>query len=72
MVAVTALAWNGSARAPTAPLRLNAIAASTRRGVRRERPGRKVRQRSVLEIGDDLFDDRVPAVVGLRCEHWAG
>jgi hypothetical protein len=26
-------------------------------------------QRSALEVGDDLFDDRVAAVIGLSLEH---
>ena len=67
MVAVTALAWNRPARTPTARVRLNAIAASTSHAeLAVNDAGRQVRQRSVLQVGDDLFDDRVPAVVGLR------
>ena len=31
-----------------------------------ERPGRQVGQRAVLQVGDDLLDDRVGAVRGLR------
>ena len=31
-----------------------------------EVPGREVRQRLVFEVGDDLLDDRVVAVLGLH------
>ena len=34
-------------------------------GVGLEPPGGQVRQRAGLEVGDDLLDDRVPAVLGL-------
>ena len=38
-------------------------------GVGRELPGGQMRQRAVLQIGDDLLDDRVPPVIGLGLEH---
>ena len=41
-------------------------------GVGRERPGGQVRQRRSPEVGDDLLDDRVVAVVGLGLQHRLG
>ena len=38
-------------------------------GVGRELPGGQMRQRAVLQIGDDLLDDRVPPMIGLGLEH---
>jgi len=42
------------------------------RGVRREAAGRQACQWPCLEVGDDLFDDRVATVVGLDGEHRQG
>ena len=73
MVAVVALAWKLEARAPAARVRLNAIAASTSQAeLAAKLPGGQVRQWPVLQVGDDLFDDRVAAVVGLGGEHRQG
>jgi hypothetical protein len=70
MVAVLARVWTAEARAPAARVRLNAIAASTSQaGVGGELPRGQVRERAVLEVGDDLLDDRVAAVVGLGGQH---
>src|SRR5450830_1205346 len=41
-------------------------------GVRGEHPGGQVGQGPVLQVGDDLFDDRVVAVVGLVVKHRLG
>ncbi len=41
-------------------------------GVRGESPGRQVRQRGVLQVGDDLLDDGVVAVGGLGGQHRFG
>ena len=37
--------------------------------VRGEVPGGQVRQRAALQVGDDLFDDRVPPVITFGLEH---
>jgi Integrase core domain len=71
MVAVLALACIDEASAPAARVRLNAIAASTSQAeLAANRPeGRQVGERAVLQVGDDLFDDGVAAVVGFGFEH---
>jgi hypothetical protein len=64
IVAVVARAWNSEASAPAARVRLNAIAARTQpSAVGVELPRRQMGERPVLQVGDDLFDDRVPTPV---------
>ncbi len=62
MVPVVARAWNADARQPAARVRLNAIAASTSQASWTGMTLRKVGERTVLEVGVDLLDDRVGAV----------
>ncbi len=70
---MVALAWKLEASAPAARVRLNAIAASTSQAeLAMKLPGGQMRERPVLQVGDDLLDDRVAAVVGLGGEHRQG
>ena len=70
---MVALAWKRDASAPAARVRLNAMLASTSQAPLAVEPaGGQVRERPVLQVGDDLFDDGVAAVVGLGLDQWAG
>ena len=64
-VAVVAFAWTTEARQPAARSRLNAIAASTSQAELAANDPEGRWASSVLQVGDDLLDDRVAAVVGL-------
>jgi hypothetical protein len=70
MVPVVALAWKADARVPAARVRLNAIAALTSQALLAPNfPDGRCARGSVLQVGDDLLDDRVPAVGFLRGQH---
>ena len=67
IVPVVALVWKVEARVPAARVRLNAMAQTSQALLARK--CRQMRQRPVLEVGDDLLDDRVRAVRLLGFEH---
>jgi hypothetical protein len=70
MVAVVALAWTAEASVPAALVRLNAIAVSTSQAeLAANTPEGKVRQWPILQVGDDLLDDGLAAVVGFDVQH---
>jgi hypothetical protein len=65
MVAPRALAWRVEARVPQARVGACAVTAGCGQGgVGVERGGGQVGQRSVDEVGEDLLDDGVPAMLG--------
>jgi hypothetical protein len=59
--------WNTSSTCPTSYRHSASTWSCSTRASTRE-----VGQRGVFQVGDDLFDDRVIAVVGLGCEHRLG
>ena len=70
MVAVVALAWNTRGQAAGGAGQVERDRGEDQpRGVRGEPPGGQMRERAVLQVGDDLLDDGVPAVRGLGVEH---
>ena len=72
-VAVVAVACTIEARLPAARVRLNAIAASTSQAAFAVKfPGGQVRERTVLQVGVDLFDDGVAAVLCFSLQHRVG
>ena len=61
-VALVAFARSGESKDPAARVRWNAMTASTSPAALAVNLAMAVSERGVLQVGVDLFDDRVPAV----------